>query len=87
MTEGHRHFSLKARKDGWVLKALTFPLFVLPREHLDRVLVSPYPYSVLLNDEVVRNGRVPEEPDDSEQYGLSLLGFLHRWTGLVINTK
>lgn len=77
MTEGHKHRVVRL-KDGWLYRALKHPL-AWSRDY-ERLDASPYPWRAK-NEQAFKDG-LREQP-----YCLSLLGILHRWTGLTITLK
>lgn len=74
MTPGHKHRTVKVRRDGLVQRVLQRPL--ITTTNLPRVEASPYPYGILLDGQI--------QPDPREVYYLSALSILHRWTGLTL---
>lgn len=76
MTAGHKHRVVRTRAGSRLYRVLRKPRYVTTNQR--RVERSPYPYSPLPSRERV------VEPD---RYYLSLLGILHRWTGLTLEVK
>lgn len=74
MTSGHKHRIVSVKRDGLVHRVLKCQVFVT--SDLDRVDRSPYPYGPVADE-----GATGE---NSEEWYLSLLGILHRWTGLTL---
>lgn len=79
MTDGHKHRTLRVRKDG-----IRYGVLTKPRRHITVVPgtpaywaleKSPYPYGPC--------GAHRWTPD-RQCYYLSLLSILHRWTGLTL---
>jgi hypothetical protein len=69
MTENHKHRLVQINPGGWLYRFLRKPRwFVYDRVKAEK---SAYPYGVVSNV-------VPP------MYYLSLLGVLHRWTGLTL---
>lgn len=79
MTEGHKHWMLDAPStDVWWVRLLRRPL--RHTTNTARVDPSPYPYGVC---DSPRCPHTYERPRPTCYY-LSLLGILHRWTGLTL---
>ena len=74
MTDGHTHRMLKVKDGGLVVRALRYPLLHRPlSESVDK---SPYPYGPCLHE--------GDCGCADACWTLSLLGILHRWTGLTL---
>lgn len=76
MTTGHKHRHLRVRSwDTPLVRVLRRPLW--HRSDTNRVDASPYPYGVC-----------PQTDQGAPTcYTLSLLGILHRWTGLTLEVR
>ena len=76
MTAGHKHRVVRVKPDGWVLRALTKPLYwVCDPDELPRVDASRYPYG---EKKRFLGGKA------YTCWYLSALSILHRWTGLTL---
>lgn len=71
MTDGHKHRVVRVKKGSLVYRLLRYPLIFT--DDRARVEESPYPYG--------------ESAVTSGVYYLSLLGILHRWTGLTLTER
>lgn len=82
MTTGHKHRTIKVRSRlGLRLVAvLKYPLFITT--NLDRVDRSSYPYGPMKPSTTLSGRPVAPRP---EEWYLSALGILHRWTGLTFD--
>jgi hypothetical protein len=80
MTDGHKHRLLHIGHDfnWWPVRLLRKPVWKIHDPDLrPKVDASPYPYAVIRE---FHGGKA------RECYTLSLLGILHRWTGLTLCT-
>lgn len=71
MTEGHTHWVITVPQ--WVSTLLRKSIWW--SSNINQVDKSPYPYSPCLDHE------------DCQQWYLSTLSILHRWTGLTLDIK
>lgn len=75
MTVGHKHRVVRVRRGGRWTGFLIKPRY--KTKDKKRVDSSPYPYGCLFTP--------PNTPD--QIYYLSILGVLHRWTGLTLEVE
>jgi hypothetical protein len=77
MTDGHLHWRIRVKSDKtWPVRLLRAPLkWVCDPDLFDKVDASPYPYGM------ATHGHGGKFYDCAY---LSLLGILHRWSGLTL---